>query len=180
MAAAEREPIKARTRSEQAEAINLRAHEKWEEGEFRSAFRLMQSAAEFGAYGAKNNLGVFYDLGIGVKMNRNSAMHWYRKAAHQHDAGAAANIATIYRDEGKSFLALHWFQKAVTFGDIEANLEIAKLHLHQTRDLRLAIRSLGIVAKAKPGIDVTLAGHSEATELLKKLRPIAKRRVPHS
>ena len=76
----------------------------WEAGRLRSAFRLMHAAAKLGAYAATHNLGYMYDVGIGVKKNRNSAMYWYRKSLRKGFAGSANSIGTIYRDERKTTL----------------------------------------------------------------------------
>ncbi|HEY2468120.1 MAG TPA: hypothetical protein VGI45_09780 [Terracidiphilus sp.] len=163
------------SRSEQAESVNLRAQAKWEAGELRSAFRLMQTAAKLGAYAAKHNLGYFYDVGIGVKRNRNAALYWYRRAFREDNVLSANNIGTIYRDEMKTSLALRWFHRAVARGDVDANLNIAKLYLNRLGDSRTAVSYLKHVLKAKGGIDVTIDSQEQATALLKKLhRPKPK------
>ena len=157
------------TLSDEAESINLRAHEKWESGDLRLAFRLMRSAAKLGAYAARNNLGYFYDLGIGVKRDRDKVMYWYRRVYDENNAFGAANIGTIYRDEMKTSLALRWFQKAVAAGDIDANLEIAKLLFHRLNDPKTAAHHLKRVLKARGGIDVSIASKEQAATLLKKI-----------
>ena len=58
----------------------VRAHEQWESGKHRSAFRLVLSAAQLGDPGAMMGLGYYYDMGIGVKKNRAAAIKWYKKA----------------------------------------------------------------------------------------------------
>jgi uncharacterized protein len=117
--------------SKAIEAGNLhrRAHEKWDSGHLRSAFRLMRSAVQLGDSSAMLSLGYLYDCGIGIRKNRDLAMHWYKKAYRRGDSSAANNIGTIYRDEQKYRLALAWFEKAIALGDADANLEIAKLYL---------------------------------------------------
>ena len=71
-----------------AEESHRRAHNQWEAGKLRSAFRLMLSAAKLGDPAAMSNLGYFYDRGIGVKKNRAAAMSWYRKACERGNPGA--------------------------------------------------------------------------------------------
>jgi len=168
MSTARRKSLTKQSRSDKAEMINLQAHDKWEKGDLRSAFRLMKEAAKLGAYAAKNNIGYFYDVGIGVKRNRDQAMYWYRKSFREGGLGAA-NIGTIYRDEMKTSLALHWFNKAVELGDIDANLEVAKLLLSHLNDAKTASRHLKFVIRAKGGIDVTIDSQEQATALLKKI-----------
>jgi len=177
---ATRKKIRKPSRSELAESINLRAHAKWEAGEFHAAFRLMHSAARLSAYGAKSNLGYFYDIGIGVKRNRATAMYWYRRAFRENNAFGANNIGTIYRDEMKTRLALRWFHKAVATGDTDAHLEIAKLLLNRLHDAKTASKHLKLVLRAKGGTDVTFHSQEQAAALLKKInRPSAKAKLRH-
>lgn len=137
----------------------------------------MREAAKLGAYASRQTLGYMYDLGIGVKSNRDTAMCWYRHALQAGDFGSAASIGTIYRDEMKISLALRWFHKAVALGDIDANLEIAKILLNRLNDPKTAVRHLKRVLRAKVGIEVTIDSQEQAAALLKKIerRPSAKR-----
>jgi len=100
-----------------AGSLLLRAHKQWNDGKPRSAFRLILAAAKLGDPYGQQNLGYFYDVGIGVKPNRAAAMHWYMRAYRQGDCCSANNIGTIYRDEGDSTRALEWFERAVDLGD---------------------------------------------------------------
>jgi tetratricopeptide (TPR) repeat protein len=130
----------------------------------------MLSAAKQGHPSALLNLGYFYDCGIGITANRNSAILWYKRALRKGYASAASNIGTIYRDEKKTQLALRWFEKAVALGEIEANLEIAKIYMSVLDDSRMAIRHLKLVALAKARIEVTKHSQEQAVRFLKKLR----------
>lgn len=100
--------------------------------------------------------------------NRERALFWYRRAYRRGEACAATNIGVLYRDEGDFKLALIWFERAVQRGDEEANLEIAKVFLKQDREREPVVR-LKRVAKAKPGVDVTVASWEQARRLLKRL-----------
>ncbi len=151
-----------------AEAMLLRAHKQWNDGEPRSAFRLIMAAAKLGDPYGQQSLGYFYDVGIGVKPNRESAMLWYMRAYRQGDACSANNIGTIYRDEGDSKRALKWFERAVELGDPDANLEIAKIYIGEKNQIVKAIPYLRRVIKAKARLDVTVASQEEAQRLLKK------------
>jgi uncharacterized protein len=162
-----------------ANALHLRAHENWNTGQLRSAFQLMLSAAKLGDSGAMVNTGYFYDLGIGVKKNRDSAMAWYKRAYRCGNAGGATNVGTIYRDEHKTRRSILWFQKAHAAGDIDANLEIARLYLDQIEDPDRAVPYLERVLAAKPGSEVTRNSREEARLLLKGLKKApAKRSRP--
>jgi TPR repeat protein len=160
---AERQTIKSR-----AGEIFIRADKQWESGNLRSAFRLMVAAAKMGDVGAQVNVGYMYDTGVGVKHNRQAAFYWYRRAYRRGDGGAASNIGTIFRDEGNLERALYWFQRAKTLrggDDGDADLEIAKLYLRNSRDVRKAILHLKRVCRSK---FVTQDGVEQARRLLRR------------
>jgi len=79
--------------------------------------RLLRRAAEMGDRCATGSLGYAYDVGRGIRRNRALALKWYRRAAHMGDSGAAANIATVFRDEGNLRHAHRWLLRAVKMGD---------------------------------------------------------------
>jgi hypothetical protein len=104
-------------------------------------------------------------------------MYWYLQGISREQHIRCQQHRTIYRDEKKISLALRWFHRAVAVGDIDANLEIAKLLLNRLNDPKTAARHLKRVLKAKGGIDVTIHSQEQAAALLKKikLRPSSKR-----
>ena len=157
------------TQIERAESLHMRAHAQWEHGSRHAAFRLMLAAAKAGDPGAMTNIGYFYDCGIGVRPNRNSALSWYRKSYRHGNAGAANNIGVIYRDKKNWTRALAWFRRSVALGDIEANLEIAKVHFNHFGNAERALPYLKHVLKAKAKVEVTVSGYDEARKLLRRL-----------
>ncbi len=159
----------AGTRQAKTDAVFKRAYEQREQGELRSAFRLMLSAAKAGGRGAEFELGYFYDVGIGVKPNVNAALYWYKRAYRRGSSCAANNIGTIFRDQGNCKRALEWFERAVALGDADANLEIAKIYLKGgSGEAARAIPYLQRTCSADPS-DVTEASREEAQQILKKL-----------
>ena len=52
------------------------------------AFRELLPLAEQGDAAAQHKLGVMYDNGDGVLVNKAEALKWYRKAAEQGDSDA--------------------------------------------------------------------------------------------
>lgn len=168
-------PVQNRsTKKERAEQLLTRACAQWDRGELRSAFSLLVSASKLGDCAAQLDLGYFYDLGLGVKRNRERAMHWYRRAWRNGDPSGANNIGTIFRDEGQPRQALAWFLKAVAKGDPDANLEIAKLYIKEGWRNEKASRYLERVVKARPQT-VTEHSREQAIMLLRKVcRPISK------
>ena len=151
-----------------ADDLQARAHLQWANGELRSAFRLFLASAKLGEAYAQHTVGYFYDTGLGVKHNRTAALHWYRLAYRKGSAGSANNIGTIFRDEANTKRAVAWFERAVRLGDIDANLEIAKILLQDTRRVGEARPYLERVAAAVPKKEVTKASRDEAVRLLRK------------
>jgi TPR repeat protein len=164
-----------RSRSSNACNLFLRANEHWDRGELKSAFRLFLRAARAGDSGARVNLGYFYDSGLGVKPNRDLALYWYRRAYRQRSSGAASNIGTVWRDQGKLDRAISWFQRAEKLGDGDANLEIAKVYLRYKHDKDKAIHYLRRVCRAKPD-EVMQQSREEAENLLKRIDKTRSRR----
>jgi TPR repeat protein len=114
------------------------------------------------------NLGYFYDSGLGVKPNRDLALYWYQRAYRQGSSGAASNIGTVWRDQGKLDRAISWFQRAVKLGDGDANLEIAKVYLRHKHDKEKAIYYLRRVCRAKLD-EIMQQSRQEAKNLLKRI-----------
>jgi TPR repeat protein len=154
-----------------AQQIYLRGQKQQEAGNLRSGFRLLLAAAKLGDSGAQLNLGYTYDVGIGVRRSRAAAMHWYERA-YRTERGwgiAASNIGTIYRDEHNFSEAVRWFRRAARYGDIDANLDLAKIHLMSPRQQDKAVACLKTMLKATPPIGIGEETQREARKLLKKI-----------
>ena len=61
-----------------------------------------------------------------MKVDKRKALEWYYRAYKQGEAGAANNIATIYREWGDSKKMLWWFRRAASMGDLDTLLELGK------------------------------------------------------
>jgi len=158
-------------RQSRAQEIFVRGQKQQDEGNLKSGFRLLLSAAKLGYSGAQLNLGYTYDVGIGVRRNRAAAMHWYEKA-YRSERGwgsAANNIGTIYRDEHNFPEAVRWFRRALRYGDVDANLELAKIYLRNPRHQEKAVACLKDILKATPPIGVGEDTQREARKLLKQI-----------
>lgn len=143
------------TKAEKADALLRRAWVQLEGARYPTALRLFRAAAELGDSIAMQSLGYFYDVGQGGRKDRDLAMQWYRRAWRRGDASSASNIGTIYRDEKDYKRAFAWFDKSIAAGDVSANFEVARVYMDHLDDTAKAVRYLRVVAKAKPGIDVT-------------------------
>jgi TPR repeat protein len=150
------------------EALLARAHERWNAGELRSAFRLFLAAAKGGEPSAQLDPGYFYDVGIGINPNRSKAFKWYLLTYRNGHFGGASGIGTIYRDADDHKRAFQWFERAVALGDVDANFEIAKMFLREKAQIPKALRYLRRVIKGKPGGNVTMHSWEQAHRLLKK------------
>jgi len=166
-------------RQSRAREIFLRGQEQQDEGHLKSGFRLLLAAAKLGDSGAQLNLGYTYDVGIGLHPNRAAAIFWYEKAYRSGRGwgSAANNIGTIYRDEQNLLEAIRWFRRAVRDGDVDANLELAKIYLKNPRQQDRAVECLKDTLKATPPMGVSEDAQREARKLLKQ---IEKRGVSHS
>ena len=101
-----------------AEAQSALGHYYGEDGDDQNialALQLERKAAAQGHMFGLNNLGVYYDYGLGVPVNKPTALSYYLKAARQGSATAQRNAALQY-SQGKGGvarndkLALFWMQ----------------------------------------------------------------------
>ncbi len=72
-------------------------------GDYHTAIKEFQLSAERGDVKAQYNLGVMYQLGLGVPQDDQEAVRWYRLAAEQGDASAQFKLGVMY-DKGKGVL----------------------------------------------------------------------------
>jgi TPR repeat protein len=104
----------------------IQANAAWDHGDLREAFELFMKAAKLGDVSSQLDLGYFFDQGLSVRKDKKKALKWYRKAYWQGDAGAANNIATIYRDLGDTKKMLWWLRRAAAMGDVDVQLDLGK------------------------------------------------------
>lgn len=150
-----------------AKSLFIQADELWDQGQLKMAFDLFLEAARAGDIGAEQNVGYFYDRGLGVRRSKTEALRWYMRAYKHGYSSAAINIGTVWRDLQEQRRALSWFRKAAKMGDDDANLEIAKHIVRHERNLTKAIPLLERVCRSEK---VSESSVEEARELLKKLR----------
>ncbi len=65
-------------------------------GDYEAAMKELRPLAEQGHPKAQYNLGVMYQLGLGVPQDDQEAAQWCRLAAEQGHAGAQVLLATMY------------------------------------------------------------------------------------
>ena len=165
-------------RQNKSAALYQRAEECWTKGKLSAAFGLFRAAAKTGFVPAYGILASFYDQGTGVKTNQRAALYWYMRAYRQHDSWyrrgdstAANNIGCIWCDQQKPQTAIMWYKRAVRLGDGDANLNIARIYLRNSRDRQKAIHYL---KKTINAAYVTDGSIEEARKLLKETRKIKR------
>ena len=64
--------------------------------DYSAALAAWMPLAEDGDVNAMYNIGLIYDEGLGVAMNKARALQWYLPPAEDGDVAAQYNVATIY------------------------------------------------------------------------------------
>ena len=77
-----------------------------------------------------NNLGRFYNTGLGVKLDKKKALQLYRMAADRGDARAQANVGNHFYAAGDLERALHFWRLAAEQGLLEAQYNMGTMYLH--------------------------------------------------
>jgi len=145
------------------------ADDEWNMGNVKEAFKLFCKAAMQNDDSAQNNLGYFYDNGIGTKKDEDKALYWYKKAFRNGNIAAINNIATIYRDRGNNRRAFFWYKKAVDAGDKDALVEIGERYYKGEgikRDYKLAVECFRKAIKATAYHDICEDSQQKAMSLL--------------
>lgn len=123
------------------QAQNDRAIAAYKDDDYGSALKIWSRLAEKGNARAQNDLGVMYDLGLGVSQDKDLAMTWFRKSAAQGYALAQANIGnSYYNGDGVPQdyeEAARWYRLGALSGDHESQFymgEMAAKGLGMPRD----------------------------------------------
>jgi len=104
----------------------------YDRGDYRTAAREFEAAAQRGDAHAQFNLGLLYDGGQGVPQDNAKAAKWYRKAADQGLAEAQVLLGFLY-DGGRGVLpdyaeAAKWYRKAADQGFAVAQFYLGLLY----------------------------------------------------
>ena len=116
---------------------------------YKKSFKYYHKAAANGHSDAQCFVGIMYDFGDGVNIDKKKAFKWYRKSAFQNNPIAQFNIAKSY-DNGdylpiNKSKAIKWYMKSAKNGyaDAECNLgekyEQGIYGLEKNIDLALAL-----------------------------------------
>jgi TPR repeat protein len=132
----------------------------YKNGDYATALKEWQSAADDGVEEAEYNLGLLYARGLGVLQDFAKAAQYYREAAEQGNVDAEYNLAVLY-SQGKGVPkdtneAIKLFRQAADASDVNAAHSLGDLYYDnkQYEDARewYEIAAEGGVADAEFGI----------------------------
>jgi hypothetical protein len=142
-----------------------------EAGETARALRCFEEGAALGDAICWSRLGLMFDIGKGVQIDKARAMRCYRMAWRQRDTVAALNIAILYRERGDRRAMFRWYRRAAREDDGSAEFELAKCYMTGTgvrRSMDMAIRSLAVALNSDR---ISEAEREEAQSLYARFRP---------
>ena len=151
---------------EVTEAMVHEAHDAWDAGRLKDAFRLFTRNAEAGSIHAMLNLGYFHDAGIGTRVDKAEALRWYKRAHRLGEMAAAANIATVYQEMGNLRLMVAWYRRAIDMHDDDACVDLAKCLLDGIGVRRSFEEAVRLLRRAAASDRITPAGREEAQAML--------------
>jgi len=137
-----------------------------EAGRVTQGFRILKRLGEGGDESAFHMLGYCYDVGEGTRRNRKLAMYWYTRGYRAGRAASASNLATVYRDMGRSKAEFTWYQRAAAMGDGDALLEVAIRYLSGKGVLRSRTRAIVLLEAVRKSKYVTPDSRDVARQLL--------------
>jgi TPR repeat protein len=156
----------------QASDLHDRAHKAFEAGNSAEGFKLAVQAVATGDTTALHTVAYCFDVGEGVEINKEKAIHFYKKSLilnAESKSGSATNIGLIYKEKGNLRQAKYWFKKSIKYGDAEAGLELMKIiSLRTKRQKTFAMRLIQNVMNADTKF-VTELGRAEAHDWYMRL-----------
>jgi TPR repeat protein len=129
----------------------------YEQGDYMTAFRLMEPLAEKGDTRAQHNLGVMYDYGRGIPQDYTKALKWYRRAAEQGFPEAQHNLGLMYyQGQGvpQNYAeSAKWYRRAAEQGMAESQVNLGIMYYYGqgvSKDYVLAHMWLNLAASQYP------------------------------
>lgn len=138
------------------------ATKAYDQGDYKTAYRLYKQLAEQGHAPAQTNLGMMYEDGRGIPQDYTEAAKWYRKAAEQG------------WPTGQGFLgALYIFGTGVPKDDVLAHMwiSLAISGLPPTSEVRKSMRKIRKIIS----LLMTPAQIAEAQRLAREWKPEKER-----
>ncbi len=115
-------------------------------GDYSTALKQWESAAEAGDHKAQNNLASMYYEGNGIKQDYQRANYWYQRSAEQGNPIAQFSLGYSYAN-GLGLLkdlekALYWYKKAANQGNATAAFNMGVVYEKEklVRDYDIALQ----------------------------------------
>lgn len=109
----------------------------YDRGDYFTALKEWEVAAQQGDFKAQNNLGLLYEKGEGVSQDHQKAIFWYRKSAEQGNPIAQFNLGYSYangRGVPKDLeKALSWYEKSAMQGDASSAFNMGLIYEKERR-----------------------------------------------
>src|SRR5688572_12303105 len=101
-----------------------------EAGNYDLARQSLERGAFLGDTMCLRRLAYLFDTGIGVEVDKATAMRLYQKAWRKdRNPVAGGNIAILYREQRNWRQSFRWWQRVAELGDGSGQLEMAKCYL---------------------------------------------------
>ncbi len=104
----------------------------FEKGDYATALKLFQPLADQGDAGAQTQLGLMYDLGLGVSQDYARAMSLFHEAADQGDVTAQQDLGEMYffaNGVAQDYaLAAKWYLRSANQGDAIALYKLGLMY----------------------------------------------------
>ena len=108
------------------------ANEAYQKGDFAQARAIWQHLADGGDGQSMNNLGVLYDLGLGVEPDEGRALHWFAQSAAAGHPSGMSNYGRMLEQgrgiEANPHEAARWFDLAARQGQPEAQYNLGLMY----------------------------------------------------
>lgn len=100
--------------------------------QYAQAYPLLKELAESGHPAAQNDLGVMYDRGLHVPVDKEVSFYWCEKAAEGGNGAAMDNIGKAYLTgdgvEVNCKMAVFWFEKGVQKSIVESAFNLSNMY----------------------------------------------------
>jgi len=101
-------------------------------GDYETAYDILQPLAEDGDSEAQKMLGIMYDYGHGVEKNKQKALTWYLKSARQGQTAVQYQVGSKYfhgEDVEQNYRkAAEWWQRAASDGQMDAQFNLGLMY----------------------------------------------------
>ncbi|MEE9434148.1 MAG: SPOR domain-containing protein [Sphingorhabdus sp.] len=135
----------------------------WSRGQYEKAVKEWREPALAGNSDAQFNLGQAYKLGRGVKVNLNTALAWYTKAAQQGHLQAADSVGHLLHYQGKIASALPYLQASSARGEPRSQYLLATELFNGVHAIKDWVRAYALMTRASS------AGMSAASRSLAQM-----------